>query len=80
MITKKEIAHNTKVTRLSGFKPNYKYFYQNKFFQFSLKTAYNKLEVWNKNSKPGEYPGQYFDAPRNKKDFIDFVYWYLNNS
>jgi hypothetical protein len=77
--TKKEIAENTIVTRLKGFQPRFKYFYQNDKLQFSFQTGRNELEIWNKNSEPGEYPGKYFDAPNNKKEFIDFVYWYLNN-
>ena len=80
MITKKEIEKETKVTRLKGFSPRFNYFYQIGSFQFRHQTGRNFMEVWNDSPKNGEYPGEYFDAPQNKKDFIDFIYWYLNNN
>lgn len=77
-MTKKEIAQKTKVMRLKGFRPRFKYFYKNKRFQFSGKTE-QILEVWDKSHKGSfdSYPGQYFNAPTSKKDFVNFVYWYL---
>lgn len=75
-LTKKQIEEDLKVTRLKGFQPRYKYFYQNGKFQFSAKTG-QETEVWNKEPQNGEYPGSYFAPPKNKADFVDFIQWYL---
>ena len=76
---KSEINSQTTVTRKPGFTNSYSYQLDTERYTFS--TADNgTLEVWDKkfNGEYEEYPGTYHSFDGNKKDFVDFVFNYLN--